>query len=104
MRAGASDFTIDGVHLSFIHDDCIENDQLYSGIVENNVFRADSKPNHQTLGLPKGYDVKCSNNVVVWLGKGRYPDHLPKCFTVTRDRKVWDRAVAKWHAAHPTNP
>ena len=174
VRAGANDFTIDGAHLSFIHDDCIENDQLYSGVVQNsfldgcyvafsarpssgdqvdgrtntytirdnvvrlqamptvykgkapghggffkweedapvsprlvvanNVFRVDSKPNHQNLGLPKGYDLKCSNNVVVWLGKGRYPDRLPKCFTVTRDRKVWDRAVAQWHAAHPTNP
>ena len=47
---------------------------------------------------------ECSNNVVVWLGKGRYPDKLPKCFTVTRDRAVWDRAVAAWQAAHPLNP
>lgn len=173
-RAGASDFDITGVHLSFIHDDCIENDQLYSGViedslldgcyvafsarpssgdsvdgadntetirhnvvrlqpmptvykgkapgnggffkwdddghrapklvVEDNVFRVDQKPNHQTLGLPEGYKVKCSNNVVVWLGKGRYPDKLPKCFRITRDRGVWDRAVAAWHAAHPLNP
>ncbi|MEP6622988.1 MAG: hypothetical protein ABJC79_00970 [Acidimicrobiia bacterium] len=175
VRDGARDFTISGAHLSFIHDDCVENDQLYTGVVEDslldgcyvafsarpssgdqvdghtntytirdnvvrlqamptvykgkapghggffkwadkgtkvspklvvrdNVFRVDSRPNHQTLGLPAGYDVKCSNNVVVWLGKGRYPDRLPKCFTVTRDRKVWDRAVAAWHAAHPLNP
>ena len=173
VRAGARDFRISGVHLSFIHDDCIENDQLYTGTVEDsfldgcyvafsarpssgdhvdghantytirnnvvrlqamptvykgkapghggffkwddhgrvspklavrdNVFRVDSKPNHQTLGLPPGYDVKCSNNVVVWLGKGRYPDRLPKCFKVTRDRRVWDRAVARWRAAHPWN-
>ncbi|MBK5289673.1 MAG: hypothetical protein JJE46_14520 [Acidimicrobiia bacterium] len=173
-REGASDFTISGVHLSFMHDDCVENDQLYSGVVEDslldgcyvgfsarpskgdqvdghtntytirnnlvrlqatptvykgrapghggffkwdenaktspklvvrdNVFRVDSRPNHQTLGLPAGYDVRCSDNVVVWLGKGRYPDKLPKCFTVTRDRRVWDRAVAQWRAAHPLNP
>ncbi len=173
VREGATDFTISGVHLSFMHDDCIENDQLYSGVVEDslldgcyvafsarpskgddldgrsntftirnnvvrlqatptvykgrapghggffkwdkrasspklvvrdNVFRVDSRPNHQTLGLPKGYDLTCSNNVVVWLGKGRYPDKLPKCFTVTRDRRVWDRAVGQWRAAHPLNP
>jgi hypothetical protein len=174
VRAGADNFHITGVHLSFIHDDCIENDQLYSGVVEdslldgcyvafsarpssgnavdghentetfrnnvvrlqpmptvykgrapgnggffkwddkahrapklvvtNNVFRVDQRPNHQTLGLPDGYKVRCSNNVVVWLGKGRYPDKLPKCFTVTRDRAVWDRAVARWQTAHPLNP
>ncbi len=172
-RAGARDFRITGVHLSFMHDDCIENDQLYTGTVEDslldgcyvafsarpssgddadghtntftiqhnvvrlkptptvykgdapghggffkwdedgrgpklvvrdNVFRVDQRPNHQTLGLPSGYRVKCSNNVVVWLGKGRYPDRLPKCFKVTRDRRVWQRAVAAWHAAHPLNP
>ena len=112
------------MHLSFIHDDCIENDQLYTGVVEDslldgcyvafsarpssgdsvdghentetfrdnvvrlqpmptvykgrapgnggffkwddkahraprlvvqdNVFRVDQRPNHQTLGLPDG--------------------------------------------------
>ena len=174
VRAGADNFRITGVHLSFIHDDCVENDQLYSGVVEDslldgcyvafsarpssgdsvdghrntetfrdnvvrlqpmptvykgrapghggffkwdddghrapslvvqdNVFRVDQRPNHQNLGLPAGYKVTCSNNVVVWLGKGRYPDKLPKCFRVTRDRKVWDRAVARWQAAHPLNP
>ncbi|MGZ4676516.1 MAG: hypothetical protein ACXVJ7_04775 [Acidimicrobiia bacterium] len=173
IRAGASDFRVSGVHMSFLHDDCVENDQLYSGVIEDslfdgcyvpfsarpssgdsvegrrntetirdnvvrlqptptvykgrapgtggffkwdesgrapklvvegNVFRADQRPNHQDLGLPKGYDVQCHDNVVVWLGKGRYPDRLPKCFRVTTDRRVWDRAVAGWYAAHPWNP
>jgi hypothetical protein len=173
VRAGADNFRITGAHLSFIHDDCVENDQLYAGLVEDslldgcyvafsarpssgdsvdghdntetfrqnlvrlqpmptvykgrapghggffkwdehgrgprlvvrdNVFRVDQRPNHQTLGLPAGYKYECSNNVVVWLGKGRYPDKLPKCFKVTRDRAVWDRAVAEWQAAHPLNP
>ena len=174
-REGGRDFRITGAHLSFMHDDCIENDQLYSGIVEDsfldgcyvafsarpsssspdidgrrntftirnnvvrlqpiptvykgrapghggffkwedddgrspklvvrdNVFRVDQRPNHQTLGLPKGYEIDCSNNVVVWLGQGRYPDPLPKCFTVTRDRRVWDRAVKAWRVSHPWNP
>lgn len=173
IREGARDFRITGAHLSFIHDDCVENDQLYSGVVEDslldgcyvafsarpsssdtaegrqntvefrsnvvrlepmptvykgtapgnggffkwdehgrapklvirdNVFRVDQRPNHQDLGVPNGYDVKCRNNVVVWLGKGRYPDKLPKCFRVTRRRSVWDAAVARWRAAHPLNP
>jgi hypothetical protein len=171
--AGARDFRITGVHLSFMHDDCVENDQLYSGVIEDslfdgcyvgfsarpahgesadghrntetfrnnvvrlqptptvykghapgtggffkwdeqgrapklviedNVFRADRRPNHQDLTVPRGYRVRCRNNVVVWLGKGPYPDRLPKCFRVTRDRRVWDRAVANWYAAHPSNP
>jgi hypothetical protein len=173
VREGAENFRITGVHLSFIHDDCVENDQLYSGVVEdslfdgcyvafsarpssgestdgrdntetfrdnlvrlqpmptvykgsapghggffkwdkngraprlvirNNIFRVDQRPNHQSLGLPKGYEHRCADNVVVWLGKGRYPDKLPKCFRITRDRGVWDRAVAAWQAAHPLNP
>ena len=173
VRAGADKFRVTGVHLSFIHDDCVENDQLYTGVVEDslldgcyvafsarpssgdsadghdntetfrnnvvrlepmptvykgrapgnggffkwddsgrgpklvvkdNVFRVDQRPNHQTLGLPEGYDVQCSNNVVVWLGKGPYPDDLPDCFRVTRDRSVWDQAVDAWQAAHPLNP
>ena len=172
VRVGADHFTITGAHLSFIHDDCVQNDGLATGVVEDslldgcyvafsarpsagdsvdghqntetfrgnvvrlqamptvykghapghggffkwdehgrgprlvlrdNVFRVDSKPNHQTLGLPAGYKFRCSNNVVVWLGKGRYPDKLPKCFSITRDRAVWDRAVAGWQAAHPFN-
>jgi hypothetical protein len=173
VRTGATNFTISGAHLSFIHDDCVQNDELYTGVIEDslldgcyvgfsarptkgdsvegradtvtirddvvrlqpmptvykgrapgtggffkwdehgrgpvlvlrdNVFRADQRPNHQSLGLPAGYKVRCSNNVVVWLGKGRYPDKLPKCFRITRDRSVWDRAVAAWLAAHPLSP
>jgi hypothetical protein len=172
VRAGAEAFTITDAHLSFIHDDCVQDDELYTGVVQNslldgcyvgfsarptkgdsvqgagntvtirnnlvrlqpmptvykgrapgtggffkwdehgrapklvirdNVFRADQRPNHQSLGLPPGYKYQCSNNVVVWLGKGRYPDKLPKCFRVTRDKKVWDRAVATWQADHPFN-
>jgi hypothetical protein len=37
---------------------------------------------------------------MVWLGKGPYPDHLPSCFKITRDKSVWDRAVASWHQAN----
>ena len=27
-----------GAHLSFIHDDCVENDQLYTGVVEDSLL------------------------------------------------------------------
>jgi len=38
---------------------------------------------------------------MVWLGPGDYPVPLPSCFTVTKDRSVWDNAVAAWKANHP---
>ena len=53
-----------------------------------------------SMGMPPTL-VACSNNVMVWLGAGNYPVALPSCVTVTRDRGVWDRAVAAWKAAHP---
>jgi hypothetical protein len=53
------------------------------------------------MGVPTSHLTSCSNNVMVWLGQGSYPTALPSCFTVTRDRSVWDRAVAEWKARHP---
>jgi len=38
MEAGGSNFHIKEVYLSDIHDDCVENDYLHSGIVENSLF------------------------------------------------------------------
>ena len=35
------------------------------------------------------------------LGPGNYPAPLPTCFTVTKDRSVWDAAVADWKRRHP---
>ena len=172
VRAGGTNFRVIGVHVSFNHDDCVQNDNLYSGtvtdsffdgcyvgfsarpsanqvaegrhhtwvisnslvrlqpmptvykgdapgtggffkwdqhhrgprlVVRNTIFRADQRPSHQTLGVPSGYHLDCSHNIVVWLGKGKFPDHLPKCFRITRDRRVWDRAVTAWYGAHPAN-
>jgi hypothetical protein len=41
------------------------------------------------------------NVTLVWLGPGRYPGSLPAAgLTVTRDRRVWDRAKADWLARH----
>lgn len=52
------------------------------------------------MGVPSTLTA-CSNNVMVWLGPGDYPARLPACFTVTKDRSVWDRAVDAWKRAHP---
>ena len=53
------------------------------------------------LGVPPGKLASCSDNVLVWLGPGEFPGKLPgECFRVTTDRRVWDDAVASWHARH----
>jgi hypothetical protein len=70
--------------------------------LHNNVFMAEqsSMGSGRNMGIPGNLE-SCSNNVRVWLGAGNYPAPLPSCFTITRDRAVWDRAVANWKAQHP---
>jgi hypothetical protein len=68
--------------------------------LHGNVFRADQPANTVGLGIPDSIDVDCSDNVMVWLGDGPFPGALPDCFTVTRDRRVWDNAVADWKQEH----
>ena len=68
--------------------------------LHNNIFRVDQPPNGGDLGVPEEYLGSCSNNIVVWLGEGEYPDPLPSCFTVTTDKSVWDAAVSVWKANH----
>ncbi len=67
----------------------------------NNVFRLDlaSFIGQEYAPLPDKL-LDCSNNTVVWLGSGDYPVPLPRCFTLTRDKSVWDNAVANWKAKH----
>jgi hypothetical protein len=77
--------------------------------IHDSIFRADQAPNHGDLGLPsypdpatgneRPYLQNCSNNIVVWLGRGRYPDPLPDCFTLTTDISVWNTAVDAWTSA-----
>ncbi|HET6625975.1 MAG TPA: hypothetical protein VFG63_06260 [Nocardioidaceae bacterium] len=168
---GAHDFVVRRVHLSDSRDDCIENDWLSSGVVEDslldgcynafsartydsqdgvddgsdgiwtisdslvrlqpmqrpykdqglipgtagffkwdpraprlslhdNVFRADQPASTVGLGIPEDKLADCSGNVMVWLGRGDYPEKLPSCFTVTKDVRVWDDAVARWLRRH----
>ena len=75
--------------------------------LHNNIFRVDQPSNSRNgLGLPEGKLVSCTNNIVVWLGKGGYPDHLPnffhdqRCFTITTDKAFWDDAVLEWKNLH----
>lgn len=180
FSSNTDNFTIKSVHLSSIRDDCIQNDWLYSGDIEdslfdgcysafsartyggqnpapadgssniwtinnslirlaatwgvyknrglipghdgffkwdnlgispqlalhNNIFRADQDANNVGLGLPAGKLTSCSNNTMVWLGSGPFPEALPAtfngqpCFTVTTDKSIWDSAVSDWLSRH----
>ncbi|MBK5289401.1 MAG: hypothetical protein JJE46_13155 [Acidimicrobiia bacterium] len=71
----------------------------------NNVFRVDQTPNHGSLGLPSGYQVSCSGNTIVWLGKGAFPEAASwkaKCpdTRIVTSVSTWDDAVTRWNAIH----
>lgn len=38
IRAGASHWEVRGAHVSYIHDDCVEDDKLQSGVVTDSLF------------------------------------------------------------------
>ena len=69
-------------------------------VLKDNVFRADQDAGPVGLDIPQDKLKSCSGNTMVWLGEGPYPGHLPSCFKLTRDKGVWDRAVASWHEAN----
>ena len=72
-------------------------------VIEDSIFLAEMASREPaSMGLPAELVRSCANNVMVWLGVGPFPGELPGCFTVTRDREVWDRAVADWRLRHPT--
>jgi hypothetical protein len=170
---GARNFTVRDTWLSYIRDDCIENDHLHGGLIDDSLFdgcyvgiaarptagieaegydgrdqvltisrsliRLERMPGPRTgRGSDRGHGVLfkwhdlaprialhgnvflveeaafdgsdmsfpdriegCSDNVLVWLGEGEYPEPLPDCVQLTRDRRVWDEAVADWHARNP---
>lgn len=49
----------------------------------------------------QSYLRDCARNVIVWTGQGPYPGDVPKGFRLTRDKTVWNEAVADWKARHP---
>lgn len=71
--------------------------------LHNNIFRMDTPPAccGSFLIPPAAYLAECSNNIIVWLGAGEFPEPVPSCFTLTRDPSVWDNAVAEWKSRHP---
>lgn len=172
---GTRNWTLRGVHFSNMHDDCVENDRLESGLVEDvlldgcyvgfsarpgdgfqhevngsgntvtvrnslvrlqrqvsvykgpspssggffkvehdlvginvswvvegNIFRADGPSGFATLCLNQQGRFTARDNIMVWLGEGDYPCALPSGWRLTRDKSVWDNAVADWKARHPT--
>ena len=76
----------------------------------NNVFRVDQNSSEKYLAPPPGKLVDCSNNVMIWLGTGAFPEPLPltfngrPCYTVMTGQAgldFWNAAVAQWRADHP---
>jgi len=69
--------------------------------IHNNIFRADSDSHTWIPLMPDARSISsCSNNIIVWLGSGPFPEQVPACFTLTTDKSVWDNAVAKWKVNH----
>ncbi len=68
-----------------------------------NIFMAEqlAQDPPERMGIPPGKLADCADNIMVWLGPGDYPAELPSCFTVVKDRRVWDRARTEWIARHP---
>jgi hypothetical protein len=67
--------------------------------IHNNIFRADADSRSWIPLMPDARSIgSCSNNIVVWLGQGPFPEQLPSCFKVTTDKSVWDNALLSWKA------
>ncbi|HEY7480992.1 MAG TPA: Ig-like domain-containing protein [Gemmatimonadales bacterium] len=71
--------------------------------LRNIVLRVDPHPNTSGGGSPYslnpgGIVVESANNTLVWTGAGAYPEAVPSGWTLTRDKGVYDRAVAAWKA------
>jgi hypothetical protein len=50
---------------------------------------------------PRGLVTESADNTVAWLGEGEYPRlPLPPGWTLTRDRRVWERALPDWKPRH----
>jgi Big-like domain-containing protein len=74
--------------------------------LHDDVFRADQNTNDgdEHMAPPPGKLADCSNNVMIWLGQGPFPEQLPSCFRVLTGAaglQYWNTAVAQWKANHP---
>jgi hypothetical protein len=68
--------------------------------LHDNVFMLEQLPNNQRQAIDPPPTISCSNNVLVWLGRGD-PGPVPVCFEVVRERGAWERAKAAWIERHP---
>jgi len=69
--------------------------------VHGNVFLVEDNDAHPFFeGLRTANLTECSDNVVVWLGAGEYPEWLPDCFSITDDSDVWEQARSSWIHNH----
>lgn len=68
----------------------------------NSILRVDSEVSQSSNQFNFQLDklIDCQNNILVWLGDGPFPAPLPSCFTVTKDKSVWDNAVTIWKIQH----
>lgn len=91
-----------GAHAGFFKWDKGTTSKSPKLALVNNIFRADQNSDTVGLAIPPDKLIECSNNTMVWLGPGSYPEQLPAtlnnhpCITITRDQSVWDSAVAQW--------
>jgi hypothetical protein len=69
-------------------------------VLRDSVLMVEEVPirGHTPLAFPAG--TSAQNVTLVWLGAGAYPGPLPGGVRVVRDRSVWERARARWLAAH----
>jgi predicted outer membrane repeat protein len=44
--------------------------------------------------------ANCSDNTLIWIGKGDYPGDLPGCFTVVKGKKAWREVRLAWTGQH----
>ena len=72
-------------------------------VIEDSIFMAEMAGEEPTrMGFKPEFIESCRNNTLVWLGEGTFPGIVPSCFTLTRDRAVWDQAVQDWKSRHPS--
>lgn len=67
--------------------------------VDSNVSETSNQFNFRLEKL-----ADCANNTLVWLGPGDFPANLPSCFTLSKEKSVWDNAVANWKIRHGLSP
>jgi hypothetical protein len=70
-------------------------------VVRNTVLLAERGSVNCGASMSFPGDGVYENVTLVWLGEGSYPGRLPPSgVTVTRDRRIWDEARARWLARH----